>query len=394
MRDRSGQGLDWLNFFVSNVQTGFGPFIASYLASQAWTQGQIGLALSIGTVTTMVAQLPAGAAVDAMRRKRRLAGGAIVAIAVAALILAAFPDRLPVTIAEILHGLASCLLGPVIAALSLAVAEARGMSVGERLGRNARFASIGSGIAAGLMGGVGYLVSEASVFLLAALLVLPALWALSLLPASEADAPPGARQEPLWRALSDWRLLVWGICCAGFHLSNAAMFPLAAVEVTRQSGSVGELVIAACMIVPQFLVAALSPLTGRLADRWGRRPVLIVGFAFVPLRGVLFALLTTPPSIVVIQSLDGISGAVFGVMLPLVVSDLSRDHGRFNLSLGAIGLMIAGAAAISTEVAGLAADVFSTQSAFLALAGAGIAATLLLAVALPETKPMPDVTSG
>ena len=155
-RDRSAAGLDWLNFFVSNVQTGFGPFIASYLASQAWTQGQIGLALSIGTLTTMMVQVPAGAVVDAVRDKRRMAVLAVAAIAVAALILAGLPERLPVWIAEILHGVASCLLGPVIAVLSMAVAESHGQAFGERLGRNARFASIGSGVAAGRLGASGY----------------------------------------------------------------------------------------------------------------------------------------------------------------------------------------------------------------------------------------------
>ena len=386
-RDSSAQGLDWLNFFVSNVQTGFGPFIAAYLASQAWTQGQIGLALSIGTITTMVVQVPSGAIVDAVHRKRGLAFIAIIAIAVAALMLAALPDRLPVMVAEILHGFASCLLGPVIAVLSLAVARTRGISLGERLGRNARFASIGSGIAAGLMGAVGYLVSERSVFVLAALLVLPALVALARIEVADAAAMPDHPPERLARTLLDHRLLLFGLCCAGFHLSNAAMFPLAAVEVTRQAGTVGELVIAACLIVPQLLVAWLSPPAGRAADRWGRRPILLAGFAFVPLRGLLFALSSTPWMVVLIQALDGLSGAVFGVLLPLVVADIAGDSGRFNLSLGAMGLGIAAAAAASTELAGLVADQFGTRAAFLALAGAGIVAFLLLLFVMPETKP-------
>ena len=34
-------GLDWLNFFVATLQTGFGPFIAVYLTSHRWTQASI-----------------------------------------------------------------------------------------------------------------------------------------------------------------------------------------------------------------------------------------------------------------------------------------------------------------------------------------------------------------
>ena len=386
-RDRSSAGLDWLNFFVANVQTGFGPFIAAYLASQAWTQGQIGLALSIGTLTTMMVQVPAGALVDAVRDKRRLATLAVAAIAGAALMLAAFPDRLPVWLAEVLHGVASCLLGPVIAVMSMAVADARGQAFGERLGRNARFASIGSGVAAGLMGAVGYWVSEQSVFVLAAALVVPAFVALRLIRPGAVHAlarQPGVRLGVL---LTDRRLLLFAACCAGFHLANAAMFPLAAVEVTRQAGGrTGELVIAACLIGPQLLVAAVSPAVGRAAERWGRRRVLLIGFAAVPLRAGLFALTVQPEAVVAIQALDGVSGAVFGVMLPLVVADITRGSGRFNLAMGAIGLAIAGAAAASTEMAGLLTDWAGRRAAFAALAGAGIAAFLLLWSALPETR--------
>lgn len=385
-RDRSAVGLDWLNFFVANVQTGFGPFIAAYLAAEDWTQGQIGLALSIGTLTTVVVQVPAGAVVDAVRDKRRLATFAVVAIAFTALILAAFPDRLPVLVAEVLHGVASCLLGPVIAALSLAVAQKGGDQFGERLGRNARFASIGSGVAAGLMGAAGYWISEGFVFVLAAVLVVPAVLALRLVTADGARAADKPPSLPLRLLLTDRRLVLFAMACAGFHLANAAMFPLAAVEVTRHAGSVGELVIAACLIVPQALVAAVSPAVGRAAERWGRRPVLLWGFAAVPLRGALFALTQQPEAVVAIQALDGVSGAVFGVMLPLVVADIAGDSGRFNLSMGMIGLAIAAAAAASNAVTGLVTDWAGAQVAFATLAGVGIVAFLLLWGAMPETR--------
>ncbi len=179
--------------------------------------------------------------------------------------------------------------------------------------------------------------------------------------------------------------MLFAACCAGFHLANAAMFPLAAVEVTRQAGTVGELVIAACLIVPQVLVAAVSPAVGRAAERWGRRRVLLLGFAAVPLRGALFALTAQPEAVVAIQALDGLSGAVFGVMLPLVVADITRGSGRFNVSMGAIGLAIAGAAAASNEVTGLVTDWGGIRAAFAALTVAGIVAFILLWAAMPET---------
>ena len=385
--DRSGPGLDWLNFFVANVQTGFGPFIAVFLASQAWTQGQIGLALSIGTLTSVAVQVPAGAAVDAARSKRRIASFAVVAIAASAVLLAVAPERLPVVVAEVLHGVASCLLTPAIAALSLSVSRSRGDSFGERLGRNARFASIGSGLAAGLMGGMGYWVSERSVFFLAAVLVLPSLFALRLVQESPLPRSQAKPRQPLLQALLDRRLLAFALCCAGFHLANAAIFPVAAVDLTGRVGSKGALVIAACLVGPQVIVAALSPAVGRAAERWGRRWVLVLGFAAVPLRAALFGMVTAPVAMVAVQALDGVSAAVFGVMLPLVIADITGSSGRFNVSMGGVGLAIGGAAALSTEAAGLIADAFGSGAAFAFLTVAGVLAVAMVAVAMPETQP-------
>ena len=69
---RSERGLDWLSFFVADVQTGFGPFVAVFLAVEGWSPGQIGLALSVGGVAAIASQLPGGALVDAVAAKRLL----------------------------------------------------------------------------------------------------------------------------------------------------------------------------------------------------------------------------------------------------------------------------------------------------------------------------------
>ncbi len=389
---RGRRGLDWLNFFVANVQTGFGPFIAVYLTAEAWTQRDIGQVLSIGTLAAMLSQLPGGAAVDALRSKRLAAMAAGIAIAASALIFALAPLRLPVVVAELLHGFASCMLGPAIAAISLQMVGRAGL--GERLGRNARYAAIGSGVAAAAMGACGTYVSEQSVFYLTALLMLPALFALrSLGPMpDEAAARPEPRPGQAWaeiRALLlDRRLLAFAACVVLFHLSNAALLPLAAAEVTKRIGSYASLVVAACIVLPQGVVALLSPLVGQMADRVGHRPVLVVGFLALPLRAGLLAVVHDPFALVAVQTLDGVSAAAFGVMLPLIAADLTRGTNRFNLCMGALGLAVGLGATLSTALAGDLAQQYGVGTAFLALAGAGAAAVLVVAVAMPETRPV------
>jgi len=391
MKGGPGQyGLDWHNFFVANVQTGFGPFIAVYLSSEAWTQGQIGTALSVGTIAGMVSQLPGGALVDWLHNKRLAALAACIAICFSATMLAVWPEWLPVLAAEILHGFASAMLPAAIAAMSLALVGRA--AFGERVGRNSRFAALGNGIAAAIMGAVGSYVSEVAVFYLTAALMLPGIAALYWIPQRGTELPTpqnvgaGSWRDAL-RLLLGWRILVFAAVVILFFLGNAAMLTLVAGEVTKSLGKQASLVIAACIVLPQLLVAYASPHVGRLADRWGRRPVIALTFLAVPLRGVLLALFGGGLYLPLIQILDGVSAAGFGVLLPLMAADLTRGTERFTLCKGMFGLAAGFGATISTALAGHLADVYGNSVALWALAAAGLGAVLLAVTALPETRP-------
>lgn len=393
-----GRALDWLNFFIADLQTGFGPFIAVYLTSNKWTQGQIGVALSVGSAVTMLAQVPAGALVDVLPRKRLAATLGLVAVAASAVLLALFPNMLPVFTAQALHGFATSMLVPAVATITLNRVGRHAFA--ERLGRNARYAAMGSAVGAALMGVSGTYLSSQSVFWLAAAFSLPALLAVRALPGRDpptdaalaaATHPPDARRAEGWRVLLDRRLLTFALCIVLFQFANAAMLPMAATEVTRRAGDVANLVIAAALIVPQGVVALLSPAVGRAAERYGRRRLLVLAFTMLPLRGLLLATLASPALIVGVQVLDGLAGAVIGVLVPLIAADVTRGTGRFNLCMGTIGLAVGVGATLSTSVAGALAGRFGNGVAFLALAVAGVVAVMTVALAMPETRPKPGV---
>ena len=206
---QSLRGLDWFIFFLADVQTGFGPFIAVYLTTQKWTQGEIGLVLSIGGVVALIGQMPGGAIIDAARSERLVAGLAVATIGVSALGYAAWPIFPVVVAAATLHAAASCVLGPAIAAISLGLVGP--LAIGERFGRNARFASLGNGVAAAVMGTCGYLLSSRSVFLVTFILAIPTLLALARIREREIDPAASARcgararcPTPRQRAFSVW----------------------------------------------------------------------------------------------------------------------------------------------------------------------------------------------
>ncbi|MBV8524171.1 MAG: MFS transporter [Acetobacteraceae bacterium] len=389
MTSRRLRGLDWLNFFVADVQTGFGPFIAVYLTARHWTQGDIGLALSIGTIAAAISQVPAGAIVDAVPSKRMTATFGILTVTLTALIFALWPLRLSVYIAEVMHGFASCLLVPSIAAISLALVGHK--RLGERLGRNARFAGVGNGIAAAVMGAIGAYFSTRAVFWLTAALAIPAIIALRMI--GRVRVPPaleGARIPPGWAGLrelfTDRALIVFFACAFLFHLSNAAMLPLAAAEVTKKAEGLANVIIAACIVVPQICVALLSPWVGRTAHRVGRRRLMLLGWLSLPVRGLLMAAFPDPWVLVALQVFSGVSAAVFGVMLPLISADVTRGSNRFNLCMGTMGLAVFGGATVSTSMAGWLADSFNEHVAFLGLSAAGLLGVLLIWAAMPETK--------
>lgn len=396
------RGLDWFVFFVANVQTGFGPFISVYLTAMAWTQVEIGIVLSIGSLVSLLGQMPGGAFVDGARSERFVAALSVAAIGASAMIFAVWPSYVAVLGASVLHAAASCVLGPAMAAISLGLVGHDGIS--ERLGRNARFAAIGNGVAAAAMGACGYWISPRSVFVVTAVLLVPALIALAFVRTGDIDPKRAhggeaeqAPQRPLSSLLVASRLRPLLVFSAGFmlfQLANTPMLPLMGSVLTMRSSRWATVLIAAGIVVPQLLVALISPWIGRRAQIWGRRPLLILGFAALPIRGVLFAVIHDPNVLVIAQLLDGISAAVFGVLVPLVVADVTRGTGHFNLALGVAGTAIGIGASVSTTLAGYVSDHFGSSAAFLLLAATAALGLLCIGLFMPETRPRPSRPPG
>ena len=390
---QSLRGLDWFIFFLADVQTGFGPFIAVYLTTQKWTQVEIGFVLSIGGIVGLLGQMPGGAIVDAARSTRLVAGAAVLTICFCALGYAAFPVFPIVITAATLHAMASCVLGPAIAAVSLGLVGP--LRIGERLGRNARFASLGNGVAAAVMGTCGYYLSSRSVFVVTFLLALPTLYALSRIRGRDIDAARAhgaalktADYSPVrFRDLIRQRpLLIFAGAVLLLQLANAAMLPLMAGVVTTRSADWAPVLIAFCIVVPQAIVALTSPTVGRKAQQWGRRPFLMLGFAALTIRGVLFATVTDPYLLVAVQLFDGVTAAVFSVMIPLIVADLAFGSGRYSLALGIIGTASGIGASVSTILAGFVADRFGAPTAFVGLACVAALGLAMIATIMPETR--------
>jgi predicted MFS family arabinose efflux permease len=306
----------------------------------------------------------------------------------------AFWPMFPVVLsARAVHAAASCVLGPAIAVISLSLVGHAGL--GERIGRNARFASIGVGFSAVAMGACGKWVSDRSILFLTAILVIPALFALArvrtrgMKPIIEPTAQPAENTSEISarHLFRNRQLLIFAACIALFQLANAAMLPLMGGILTMHANSWATVIVAACVGVPQLVVVGMAPWVGRQAQSFGRRPLLLLCFGTLILRALLFAFVINPFGVIAIQALDGVSAAIIGVMFPLVVADITRDTGRYSLALGIVGSAVGVGAASSTVLAGYLFDHFGRGPTFFSLAAVAAAGAALVLVLMTETRP-------
>ncbi|HUE22679.1 MAG TPA: MFS transporter [Bryobacteraceae bacterium] len=394
---RTLHGLDWLNFFLADVQTGVGPFLAIYLAGYGWNEQRVGIALTIGGIAGILTQTPAGALVDRLRSKRALITAGVVALAAGALLIAFMPTFWSVMSAQVLIGGTSSIFGPAICAISLGI-------VGQRLfdrrqGRNQSFNSAGNVVAAVSMGLCGHFISNRSIFFFVSVSTLPTILTLLLIRPDEIDyerargardekedSDEGGKAESVRVLLRDRRLAVFLACAVMFHFANAAMLPLLGEMLAKGRGRNSMMFMSACVVTTQFVIALIASWSGRKAGEWGRKPLLLIAFGVLPVRAVLYTLTHNTGELVAIQILDGVGAGIFGVVSVLVIADLTQGTGRFNLTLGAIGTAVGIGASLSQVIAGSIVHHFGFNAGFLFLAGVAAAAFGILYFRMPETR--------
>src|ERR1700722_13930634 len=305
------RGLDWLNFFLSDVQTGVGPFLAIYLAGYKWNEQSVGIALTVGGIAGIITQTPAGALVDRLRSKRALIAGGVIALAVGAVLIALLPNFWSVMSAQVLIGGTSSIFGPALCAVSLGIVGRAAFDT--RQGRNQTFNSAGNVTAAVSMGLLGYLVSNRSIFFFVVGASVPTMFALRLISSAEIDyevarggddGEKAGKAESAWALFKDRPLVIFLVCAVMFHFANAAMLPLLGEMLARNQGRSSILFMSACVVTTQFVITLIASWSGRKAGAWGRKPLLLIAFGVLPVRGLLYTLTSDTTWLVAIQVLD------------------------------------------------------------------------------------------
>ena len=395
---RQNRALDALNFTLADVRDGLGPYLAIYLLAvrgpdQGWNEATIGLVMTIAGVAGLLAQTPAGALIDRTRHKRAVVIGAALMVTASCLLLPFLSSFLAVAATQSLAGIAGAVFPPALAAITLGVVGPRAFS--RRVGRNEAFNHGGNAVSAVLAAGTAVFFGPVVVFWIMAGLAVLSIGAMLMVPASAIDdevargmAPgEGETERPAgWRALLGNRpLLVFAVLMALFHLANAAMLPSVGQLLTKVVGKdYATSLVAGCIVGAQCVMVPVAMLVGAKADDWGRKPLFLAAFGVLALRGLLYTVSSNPWWLLGVQLLDGVGAGVFGALFPVVVADLTRGTGRFNLAQGAIATAQGAGAAVSASLAGAVIVGAGYSAAFLVLGG--IAAAGFLGYLVPHAR--------
>jgi MFS family permease len=398
---RSLGALDALNFLLADVRGALGPYLNVFLVTQRhWSQSAVGLVTTVGGIVGLMVQTPTGALIDSTRAKRGLIVAALLLLAAGAVVIYALPTFWPVMLGNLMISAVGDVFGPAIAALTLGLFAADQLA--RRMGRNSAFDHAGNVAVALAAGLVGWAVSQRAVFLLVPLFAGLAVAACLSIPAAAIDhqrARGGAAKEHgagdgagdgakgLGVLLRCRPLLVYGVCTLLFHFANAPLLPLVGQKLALTHKDLATMMMSFCIIAAQLIMLPIAVAVGHSADRVGRRTLLLIGFGILPVRAVLYTLSDAAPWLIGVQLLDGVGAGIWGAITPLLVSDLMRGTGRFNVAQGAVMTMQGIGASLSGLAAGELVEHFGYTAAFLASGIEAAVAFTTLFLFMPETGP-------
>jgi MFS family permease len=387
--------LDAINFLLADVRGALGPYLNVFLVTQRhWNQTDVGLVTTLGGLLGLLVQTPIGAGIDQTRAKRSAIIAALAVLAAGAVVIFVAPTFWPVMIANALMAMVGDVFGPAVAALTLGLYTRAQLA--KRLGRNSAYDHAGNVAIAVAAGAVGYLLSQRAVFLLVPACAMLATMAVLSIPATAIDedrarglddrADRGDGSVAGYRGLLHCRpLIIYGVCTLLFHFANAPLLPLVGQKLATSHPEWATAMMSSCIVAAQLIMLPIALVVGHRADQWGRKPILLVGFGILPIRALLYTFSDSAFWLIGVQLMDGIGAGIFGAITPLVIADLMRGTGRYNLAQGAVATMQGMGASSSGLVAGLIVDHLGYAPAFFGFGTAACIAFVTLFFAMPET---------
>lgn len=391
---RSLKGLDWVSLLMADVRDGVGVYLSVYLLTvRNWEADDIGIVIAAPGLVGILVQAPAGALIDRTPHKRLLLMVASVIIALCCLAVVVSDGFVPILLSQAVVGLTQSVYVPCVAAITLGIVGHAALS--QRIGRNESFNHLGNMLAAIIAGLIGRFISYEGIFYFSIVQCLMLLAAVFIIREKDIDhnlargavdteqtAPSVAGMKELF---ANRKIMLFTLAMALFHLSNGAMLPLVGQKMGLVDKQNSSLYLSAAIIMAQGVMVFVATFSGRKAEN-GRKKIMMLAFLLLPVRALLFTFIDNPYALTGIQLLDGIGAGIFGVVSILMIADLSRGTGRFNLLQGVVYSAIGLAVALSSILAGFVVKNFGYPIGFSTLAGIGVLGFLFFWMFVPETK--------
>ncbi|GAB3577538.1 MFS transporter [Spirosoma luteolum] len=397
--------LQALNFFMADMQAGVGPFLGVFLLAHGWQSGLIGSVMTIGGVAGMLMTAPAGALIDATKRKRTYVVIAALFTTLASGIILLSQEFWLVSVSQVATAVAGSAIGPGVVGITLGLVRQKGFN--RQNGYNQAYNHAGNVVGAGLSGYLGMRFGMPAVFILAAVFGVLAIVSVLLIPARAID-DEAARGLPdkhknddsagatgVQVLLTNKPLLILAAALACFHLGNGAMLPLYGLAAATHKAGNATGFVAMTIIIAQLTMIVVSLVAMRMAEKRGYWLVMLVSFLALPLRGFIAACLTSEVGLYPVQILDGVGAGLQSVAVPGLVAHLLNGTGRINIGQGAVMTVQGLGASLSPAIGGWMAQQLGYAPTFLILgsfASVSILLWLVFASALKSAcdTGMPD----
>ena len=372
--NRNINSLHYLNFFLADVRTGIGPFLTVYLAAKHWDAEQIGLAIALPGVAALLTQTYAGMLVDSYSKKRLLIVIACFFIIIGSLLTIFSNSRTIILSAQLFIGIVSTIYQPAITAITLGIVGYQSLTW--QTGRNETFNHAGNVAAAALAGIAAFYLSLNFIFYVVIAMCIGSIFFVLRIREKDIDnarargAIDGNTNyhiSSLREIFTDKKIVMFTIAVVLFHFANAAMLPLVGEELGKLDNKASPLYVAGCITIAQAVMVPVAWLTGKYAANSSHKAIFRIAFAVLPVRGLLYTFSTNSGYLMSIQLLDGVGAGIFGVISVVMIANLTKHTGRFNLMQGAITTAVGIGSALSNYFTGVIVKHYGFDTGFIFL---------------------------
>jgi MFS family permease len=375
---RSLRGLDIVNLLMTDVKDGVGVYLSIYLLTiQKWDAAEIGIVIALPGFIGIVVQPLMGAWIDNTRHKRMILISSSFIIALCCLSVIMVPTFTSIALSQSLLGFVQSTFAPCVAAISLGIVGHSLLS--RRIGRNESFNHLGNMLAAIVAGLIGYFISYEGIFFFSIIQCLALIIVTFIIREKDIDhqlaraaviAPHIFSITNIKDLFADKNILLFTASMALFHLANAAMLPLLGQKMGLTDTFHATLYLSASIIIAQGVMIFVATTAGKKADQ-GRKKILAIAFLLIPVRAILFSFISDPIILTSLQIIDGLGAGIFGVVTILMMADLSKGTGHFNLLQGIVYSSMGLGAALSSIYSGYVVKHFGYSVGFYCIAMVG-----------------------